>query len=88
MNISIKLPDEIARQIGSRWHDLPRRALEALVADAMRERVISGSQAQEMLQLGSRLELDEFLKRSRVYLDYTEDDLEADIRNLDELLAG
>lgn len=69
MNISIELPDKIAEQIGSRWHDLPRRALEALVADACRENVISGPQAQEMLGLQSRLELDAFLKQSRVYRD-------------------
>ena len=87
MNISIELPDEIADQIGSRWNDLPRRALEALVADAYREKVISGPQAQEMLGLRSRLELDAFLKRSKVYLDYSEGDLDSDIRTLDELLG-
>ena len=87
MNISIELPDEIADQIGIRWNDLPRRALEALVADACRESLISGPQAQEMLGLGSRLELDAFLKRSEVYLDYSGDDLDADIRTLDELLG-
>lgn len=87
MNISIELPDEIADQIGSHWNDLPRRALEALVADAYRENVISGPQAQEMLGLRSRIELDVFLKRSKVYLPYSEDDLEADIHTLDELLG-
>lgn len=85
MDISITLPDEIAHQIGSRWDDLPRRALEALVADAFREHLITGPQAQEMLGLKSRLELDGFLKRAGVYLDYTEADLDADIRALEEL---
>lgn len=87
MNTSIELPDEIADQIGSRWSDLPRRALESLVADAYRESVISGPQAQQMLGLSSRLELDAFLKRARVFLDYTEDDLDADIQTLDQLLG-
>ena len=86
MNISIELPDEISEEIESQWSDLSRRALEALVADACRENVISGPQAQEMLGLRSRFELDAFLKRSRVYLEYSEDDLDADIRTLDELL--
>lgn len=85
MKISIELPDEITRQIGRRWNNLPRRALEALVADACREDLISGPQAQKALGLGSRLELDAILKRSKVYLDYSEDDLDADIRTLDEL---
>lgn len=88
MNISIEVPDEIADQIGHRWNDLPRRALEALVADACRESLISGPQAQKLLGLPSRLELDAFLKRAGVYLDYTEDDLDADIRTLDALLGA
>lgn len=86
VNISIELPDKIADQIGSHWSDLPRRALEALVARACREKVISAPQAQQMLGLRSTLELDAFLKQSKVYLDYSEDDLDADIRTLDELL--
>ena len=87
VNISIELPDEIAHQIGSRWNDIPRRVLEALVADACREGVISRPQAQEMLQLRSRLELDAFLKQARIYRDYTEEDLDADIQTLDDLLG-
>ena len=87
MKISIELPDEIADQIGSRWKDLPRRALEALVADACRQSLISGPQAQEMLGLRSRLELDDFLKRSKVDLAYSEDDLDADNRTLDGVLG-
>lgn len=85
MDISITLPDEIAQPIGSRWDDLPRRALEALVADAFRKSLITGPQAQEMLGLRSRFELDGFLKRAGIYLDYTEVDLDADIRVLEEL---
>lgn len=87
MNISIEVPDDIAAQIGSRWRDLPRRALESLVAEAYRERLISRPQAQEMLGFSSRFELDAFLEQNRIFLGYSEDDLEADRRTLDELLA-
>ena len=87
MNISISLPDPIANQIARQWGDLPRRTLEALVADACREKVISGPQAQQILGLPSRLELDAFLKKAGVYRDYSEEDLDVDIQNLDELLG-
>lgn len=87
MNISIEVPDEVADQIGTRWTDLPRATLEALVAEACREKVISEPQAQKMLGLDSRFELDSFLKEKRVYLDYSEDDLAHDIRTLDALLG-
>ena len=87
LKISIELPDEIADQIVGRWGDLSRRALESLVADAYRENVISGPQAQEILGFQSLFELDAFLQKWKVYLDYAEDDLEADARALDELVS-
>ncbi|MEM6457542.1 MAG: UPF0175 family protein [Acidobacteriota bacterium] len=88
MNISIELPDDIADQIGSRWNDLPRRALEALVADVYREQLISGSQVQTVLGLTPRFELDVFLKRAKVFLAYTDAELGADIRTLDARLGA
>ena len=87
MNISITLPDPIAAQISNQWADLPRRTLEALVADACREKVISNPQAQQILGLESRLELDAFLKKSGVYLEYSDEDLNQDIQTLDQLLG-
>ncbi|MCB1058339.1 MAG: UPF0175 family protein [Acidobacteria bacterium] len=87
MNVFITLPDEIAAQLTSRWTDLPRRALESLAADAYRESVISGPQVQQLLGFSSRLELDSFLRRRRVFLGYSEQDLEADSQALDELLG-
>lgn len=82
MEISITVPDDIARLLGSRWEDLPRRTLEALVASAYREGLISGPQAQELLGFQSRMELDAFLKGAGIFLDYTEEDLADDIRAL------
>lgn len=80
MEISIAVPDDAALLMKQRWHDLPRRALEALVADAYREGVLSGAQVQRILGFESRFEVDAFLKRSGVYLNYTADDLEHDLQ--------
>ncbi len=55
LNISIELPGEIVSQLGCRWTDLLRRALEALVAGACRESLASGPQVQEMLGCGRGL---------------------------------
>jgi hypothetical protein len=88
MEISITVPDDIARQLGRRWEDLPRRTLEALVAGAYREGVITGPQAQQLLGLDSRMELDAFLKEAGIFLDYTEEDLAADIRALRDVTAS
>jgi predicted HTH domain antitoxin len=88
VEISITLPDDVAHQLGAHWRDLPRRALEAFVAEAYEEAAITGLQAQEILGLRSRLELDTFLKRRGVFLDYDEEDLDADIRALNGLLEA
>ncbi len=83
MNISITLPDSIATLLSEQWTDIPRRALEALAVNAYRDGAITGPQLQQILGLRTRFELDGFLKQAGVYLDYTEADLDADIRALD-----
>ena len=82
MEISITLPDEVAERMQAEWRDLPRHALEALVVDAYRTGLLTAAQLRDLLGLGSRLEVDGFLKRAGAYIDYTEEDLE------DEISAG
>ncbi len=79
MNVSISLPDDIAHQLADQWRDLARHALEALTVDAYRRGVITAAQVQRALGLASRFELEAFLKEAGAHLDYTEDDLQADL---------
>ncbi len=88
MNISITLPDDVALRMSKHWQDLPRRTLEALVADAYRADVVTAGQVRSILGLETRLEVDAFLKEAGAYLDYTEEDLERDIRTLGQLSAS
>lgn len=88
MEISIHVPDDLARQLRSGWEDLPRRTLEALAADAYRHGLLTGGQVRRLLGLGTRLELDAFLKQAGAHLHYTVEDLEQDARTLDQLLAS
>lgn len=87
MDITIHLPEEIANQLGSEWGDLPRRTLEALAIEAYRSNLITTAQIQKMLNFSSRWEVDDFLKRSQVYLPYTEADLDQDSQTLNSLLS-
>jgi Uncharacterised protein family (UPF0175) len=80
MEISISFPDEVAERLHGRWHDLPRHALEAIVADAYREDVLTAAEVQKILGLGSRFETDAFLKQTGADLGYTWRDLEEDLR--------
>ncbi len=79
MEISITVPDELAERLNRHWADIPRHSLEALVGDACREGLLSPVEAQQVLGLSSRYELDGFLKRCGVFLDYTAADLQQDL---------
>ena len=74
MQITLELPDEIARQLAV-GQDLSRAALEGLVVEGCRAHRLSDHQAAKLLGL-SRYELDGFLKAHGVFLDYSPQDLE------------
>ncbi|MBV8361515.1 MAG: UPF0175 family protein, partial [Deltaproteobacteria bacterium] len=73
--IRLELPEEIVRQLESKWKDLPRAALESLVVEAYRSDLVSAEQVRCLLGLATRLQVEEFLKQHEVY-DYTVQDLE------------
>jgi predicted HTH domain antitoxin len=77
MQVTVELPDEIARRLAERQPDLSRAVLEATAIEAVRDGVISAGKAAEMLGV-SRDAMDGILKRAQIYLDYTLEDLERD----------
>lgn len=79
MDISITVPDDVAERLHDRWHDLPRHVLEALVADAYRQDVLTAAEVQRILGLASRYDTDAFLKQAGADLGYTWEDLEQDL---------
>jgi len=58
-----------------------------LVVQGYRSGVLTSAEVQKMLDLPSRWAVDEFLKRSGAFLDFTESDLQSDIETLRKLLA-
>jgi len=77
MQVTVDLPDEIARRLAERQPDLSRAVLEAIAIEAVRDGAITAGKAAEMLS-ASRDTMDSILKRAEVYLDYTLEDLERD----------
>ncbi len=75
--ITLELPEEIARQLESKWKDLPRAALESLVVEAYRCDLVSVEQVRRLLGFSTRFAVEEFLKQHGVY-DYTLEDLQQD----------
>jgi predicted HTH domain antitoxin len=78
MEVRIQIPDDIAAQIQTNGGDLPRSVLEAYALEGYKSGKLSTHQVQEILGFETPMEVDGFLKRHGIYLDYTEQDLEED----------
>lgn len=86
VEITIELPDTVARHLGESNQDLPRTALEAMALEFYRSERLSSFQTMEMLGFGNRLELDRFLKARGIELEYNFEDLKCEQVGLDLLL--
>ena len=87
MQITLELPEDIARGLGSRWKDLPRAALESLALEAYRSRTLTAAQLRRLLGFATRMQVDAFLKEHEVY-DFTVADFEQDRETLRQLRTG
>ena len=67
MELTLHIPDEVARRLSASGSDLSRRALEALALEGYRDRTLSLYQISELLGL-SRVETEDFLGRHQVPL--------------------
>lgn len=76
VKIWLDLPDAAVKQLAEDGEDLSRAALEALAIDAYRMNRITGYQLCQLLDIPSRHDLDIFLKRHGVPLEYTIEDFE------------
>ncbi len=78
MQITVELPDEMARQMIPAGVDPARTALEDMALEAYRAHRLTEHQLATLLGMG-RFELDGFLKRREVWLEYTMDDLRQEL---------
>ena len=78
MEVTVQIPDTIRERLGKDSDELPRWILEKAGLEAYRSREISSYELRLLLGMTSRIELDAFLKRHGVYLEYSEDDLAHD----------
>ena len=86
--ISVNIPDDVMQQMRQTWQNIPQRALEALAIEAYRGGILTSAEVQHMLSLSSRWEVDALLKSAQAYFEYSEGDLEHDIRTLETLLEA
>jgi hypothetical protein len=85
VEITINIPDELARQITPEGSDPSRVALEALALEGYRTERLSESAVRQMLGFQTRIEVHAFLKQHGVYLHYNIADLEQDQATAEKL---
>jgi len=81
MRIEFELPDEIAAALNS--SDLSRTALEALAIEGYRSGKLGRGQVQRVLGFTTPMQVDALLKEHNVYLNYTMEELEKDLRGIE-----
>jgi hypothetical protein len=84
MEITLRIPDELARLLGSTG-EIERRALEALALEEYKLSHLTKPELRRLLGFGTRAKLDEFLKAHDVFETYTLEDLERERRDLERL---
>lgn len=67
MEVTLRIPDDVAKRLSAAGGDVSRRALEALALEGYREQTLTLYQISEMLGL-SRIETEDFLGQHHVPL--------------------
>jgi predicted HTH domain antitoxin len=83
--IAVEVPEEIAKRLENAWPDVSRGALEAVALEGYRDGALTRDQVGQLLGF-SLWEAEAFLKQRQAYLQYAEEDLAHDRRDLDRAL--
>jgi hypothetical protein len=86
MHISLEIPDSIPNVVAPD-QEPARAALEALALEGYRSKRLGESAVRRLLGFETRMEVHGFLKEHGVYLNYSMEDLEHDIRESDRIVA-
>jgi hypothetical protein len=78
MEVTIHIPDDVARRLSAAGSDLSRRALETFSLEEYKAGRLADVQLRQLLGLQTRDALDGFLKAHEVWLNYGIEDLEGE----------
>ncbi len=85
MNLTLEIPDDLAKRLSAGGNDLERRALEAFGLEEYKARRISSAELRQLLGIATRYELDGFLKAHNVWIECTVEDVLRDVAMLERL---
>jgi len=72
MEVTVQIPDDLARSLSTDGGDLSRRVVESLAVEEYRNGRLTKPQLRRALGLETSYELDGFLKSHHVWIDYDE----------------
>lgn len=82
MQVTVEIPEDIARQLNTKWENLPRGVLESLALEAYRAGTLTTPQLRRLLGFETPMEVDAFLKNAGIYLDYDLNDFREDLETI------
>ncbi|MGD0364593.1 MAG: UPF0175 family protein [Bryobacteraceae bacterium] len=85
MNLTMEIPDDVAQRLQEAGGNVPRRALEALVAGEYRQGHLTKPDLRRVLGFETGDQIDSFLRAHEVWIDYTLEDLERERAGLRRL---
>ncbi len=77
MEVTINLPEDVAKVFLNNGENLEREVLEATALEGYRKGKLSQAQVRRMLGFATDMQVDDFLKKHKIFLEY---DLE-DVKN-------
>jgi hypothetical protein len=78
MQVTVELPEDVARRFAEDASGLSRATLEALALEGVRSGKLSTAQARRLLGIRSRYEMDGFLKAHGILIPMTIEDVRRD----------
>jgi hypothetical protein len=85
MNVTVRIPDELAQRLAAEGGDLERAVLEAIVADAYRAGRLIRPDLRRLLGFQTGHEIDGFLKAHGIDDGITPKELHRQLETLDRL---
>ena len=85
MNLSLEIPDDVAKRLNVANGDLSRCAMEAFVAAEYRRGRLDKLDLGRLLGFQTSDQIDTFLKRHEIWMECTLEDLERDREGLQRL---
>ena len=85
MNVTVRIPDELAARLAADGGDLERRALEGFALAEYQAGRVTRPELRRLLGFGTRYELDGFLKEHGVFERHTVEEVQRDMETLERL---